>query len=95
MRRKARYRYRSSQFTFGEWRERVPAGCLEKVNIVREHKVVLGVNAPEERNATISILSREMGSEPQPSEQKYVPQEREMMYLLQQRRWILTECHTG
>jgi hypothetical protein len=42
--------------TFRKWGVRVAAACLEDPNIVREHKVVFVVNAPEERDATISVL---------------------------------------
>lgn len=39
---------------------RVAAACLEEPSIVREHKVVLGVDTPEERDATISVLHLNM-----------------------------------
>lgn len=46
--------------TFGEWRMRVATACLEEASIIREHKVVLRVDTPEERDAAIGILHLNM-----------------------------------
>jgi len=39
---------------------RVAAACLEEPSIVRKHKVILGVDTPEERDAAISVLHLNM-----------------------------------
>jgi hypothetical protein len=77
--------------TFRKWHVQVVTDCLEDSSIVREHKMVFGVNTLEERDATINVLHLNMALQLKAQATTNTGK----VNLQQWQRWTSTGCYKG